>query len=187
MRSKLVLVVVLLIFSSTCFAQVHYAAKRPGNSFSVGAGMDYWSADWAQTWKYGPAAWASTDLWHGLGLIAEGHGLMAGGTRIPQWKYFEGGGGAIYTYGRWASYRPFVKAEAGYAGLSFPRYSSTYSHDSRTTYSFGGGLERRTFNHLWIHADYTYDFFPDFFSIQTRKYHTLNPAGLTAGASWHFR
>ena len=187
MRSKVVLVLLLLIFSSNCFAQVHFAAKRQGHSFSVGGGMDYWSADWANTWKYGPAAWATADLWHGVGVIAEGHGLITGGNKIPQYKYYEGGGGLVYAMYRFRNYRPYVKAELGVGSLSFPRYSPTYSHDSRTTYFFGGGLERRAVGHIWIRGDWTYYIFPNFYSKESKRNHDLNPAGATVGASWHFR
>lgn len=190
MRLKLSVLLALFMLSLPVCAQVMPSAQRSGTRLSVGGGIDYWRGDYNHISRFGPAAWATTEFWHGLGLIAEGHSMIAGGNtadRADEYKYFSGDGGLIYTYHRWHNIQPFVKAEAGFASLSFPhRTAATYTHDTRTTWAMGAGFEYRLVGHIWAHADYTYDNFPDFYSTVTGQHHTLNPNGISVGASYHF-
>lgn len=167
-------------------AQVAPAAEQDHTRIEVGAGLDYWYTDYSNRWKFGPSAWASTRFWHGFGVLAEGHSLIAGGN-LPEYKYFVGEGGPDYTFNRWMRVKPYVKAEAGFASLSFPRSSSYSSHDTRTTWALGGGVEYHTWRRVWTRVDYTYDGFPGFLSFITFKEHTLNPNGVTVGLSYHLR
>ena len=118
--------------------------------------------------------------------MAEGHSLIAGGN-LPNYKYFVGEGGVDYTVHHWRKIVPYAKGEVGFAGLSFPRSTSYRSHDTRTTWALGGGLEYHNWNRLWTRVDYTYDFFPGFLSFITFKEHTLNPNGVSIGISYHLR
>jgi len=188
MRLKLLLVMAALTFSMSCPAQVAPAAERSQLHLSVGGGIDYWRGDWGAIARFGPSAWASADLWHGLGINVEGHSMIFGGTNSSQYKYFVGEGGLMYTYHHWRMFRPYGKAELGFASLSWPHKAiATYSHDTRTTWALGGGFEYHVWRRIWTRVDYTYDGFPDLYSPVTGQHHTLDPAGVTVGASYHFR
>lgn len=191
MHSKLILFLAALALSLSAGAQVQPSAQRSGGRLSVGGGVDYWNGDYSDIKRFGPSAWATAEFWHGLGLIAEGHSMIAGGdnaVHADEYKYFSGQGGIVYTYHRWRKVEPFVKGEMGFSSLSFPhRVNATYTHDTRTTWSYGAGLEYKLWKHVWAHGDYTYDNFPDFYSTISHLHHTLNPAGFTVGASYHFR
>lgn len=183
---KRLLVILTFSFCIPGVAQITYSARQSSNRIEFGGGLDYWATDYSGRWKTGPAAWAETELWRGFGIVAEGHSLIAGGN-LPNYKYIVGEGGADYTVHQWRKALPYVKAEAGFAGLDFPRSANYRSHDTRTTWALGGGLEYRTSNHLWTRIDYTYDFFPGFLSFVTFKEHTLNPNGISLGMSYHIR
>jgi hypothetical protein len=188
MRLKVFCIMAALAFSVYCPAQVLPAAQRSRIDLSIGGGMDYWRGDWGQIARFGPSAWATADLWHGLGINAEGHSMIIGGSRASEYKYFVGEGGLIYTYHHWRSVRPYAKAEVGFGSLSWPhKPTSTYSHDTRTTWALGGGFEYHLWKRVWARADYTYDGFPDIYSPITGHHRTLDPAGVAFGATYHFR
>ncbi len=177
--------------SSPSWAQVPPSALKGGLRLGVGGGIDYWRGDYNSISRIGPSAWVTANLWHGLGIIAEGHSMIAGGDdakHADEYKYFVGEGGLTYTSYRWRHLRPFVKAEVGFGSLSFPHApTATYTHDTRTTWAIGGGAEYRITNHLWARADYTWDNFPSLYSPISGQHHTLNPNGITVGPTWHFR
>lgn len=181
-KSKLLIILSALVFSTASLAQVIPSAESGRLSLAIGGGLDYWKADWEHVARFGPSAWASQEIWRGLGINAEGHSMFAGGnSSASQVKYYVGEGGAIYNYHRWQNVRPFAKAEAGFASFTWAQSSpGGYTHDTRTTWAVGGGLEYHVAAHLWTRLDYTYEGFPDFLN------HTLNPAGLTLGATYHF-
>lgn len=188
MGSKLIVAMAGLFFCVSGLAQVGPAGEINRPTLSIGAGIDYWSGDWGgEIKRVGPAAWMTADLWRGFGINIEGHSMIAGGgAPSPQFKYFVGEGGLIYTYHRWRSLRPYGKAQMGFGSLSFPFVGPPYTHQTEVTWSFGGGVEYRTWKRLWTRADFTYDGFPNFYSPVTGDIHTLNPRGLTVGESYHF-
>lgn len=191
MRLKLSILLAVLMLSLPSCAQVVQSAQRSGTRLGIGGGIDYWKGDYNHIARFGPAAWATAEFWHGIGVIAEGHSMIAGGNTADdaaQYKYFEGSGGLVYTYHRWHNIEPFVKAETGFASFSFPhRLNGAYAHDTRTTWAMGAGFEYKIVRHIWARADYTYDNFPDFYSTVTRQYHSINPNGIAVGATYHFR
>ncbi len=189
MRFKLFVTIAALLFSVPCIAQVSPAAEKRQINLSVGGGIDYWRGDWGSIKRFGPTVWATSEFWHGLGVNAEGHSMIAGGnTAASQYKYFVGEGGLFYSYHHWRNFRPYAKAELGFASLSFPhRVNASYTHDTRNTWALGGGFEYHTWKHVWTRADFTYDGFPNFQSPVTGLHHTLNPAGIAIGATYHFR
>lgn len=191
MRLKLSLLLAACMLSLPAWAQIQPSAQRSGTRLGIGGGIDYWRGDWSKIARFGPAAWATAEYWHGLGVIAEGHSMIAGGNNVKnvdQYKYFSGEGGLVYTYHRWHTIAPYAKIEAGFASLSFPHPpTSTYTHDTRTTWALGGGFEYKIVKHVWARVDYTYDNFPNFYSSVTGQHHTLNPNGISVGATYHFR
>jgi opacity protein-like surface antigen len=188
MRFKLILLLAALMLSLPACAQIQPSAERGGARLGIGGGLDYWRGDWSKIARFGPSAWVTAEYWHGLGIIAEGHSMIAGGdSGAQQYKYFSGEGGAVYSYHHWHNVQPYVKGEIGFAGLSFPhKPTSTYTHDTRTTWAIGGGIEYKLWKHVWARGDYTYDNFPNFYSVVTHQHHTLSPAGFTLGATYYF-
>ena len=150
MHSKLILFLAGVMLALPAGAQVQSSAERTGALFSLGGGVDYWRGDWGHIARFGPSAWGTAEYWHGLGIIVEGHSMIAGGdSAAQQYKYFTGEGGLVYTYHRWRNVEPFAKGEVGLAGLSFPhRRTSGYGHDTRMIWSFGGGAEYRLSKHI---------------------------------------
>jgi opacity protein-like surface antigen len=151
--------------------------------------MDYMSGDWGngKINRWGPSAWATLPIWHGVGIIAEGHSMIIGGNEIASdYKYFTGGGGLIYTSSHWRKLHPFVKSEAGYASLSHPNNGTGHFHDTSNIWTLGGGVEYHTWKNWWTRAEYDYDFFPNFYNVATNQTHTLNPRGFIFGETYHF-
>jgi opacity protein-like surface antigen len=188
MRSILSSVFALLLLSVPLLAQVRPPALTSEANLSFGGGTDYWRGDWGKIARYGPAAWASTELKHGIGICADSFSMLAGGSdadKAEEYKYVVGEGGAMYTY-HWRALAPYFKGELGFGSLGFPhKPTSVYGHDTRTTWAIGGGTETRFVGHLWLRADYTYNAFPDFYSPITKEHHTLNPAGVAIGVTYH--
>ncbi len=183
---KLILFICGLGVAQVAFSQATYGGEKEAVHIKAGGGIDYWSTDYSGVWKFGPSAWVGAELWRGLGVQLEGHSLIAGGN-LPQYKYYVGEGGLEYTSHHWRTIEPFVKAELGFGSLQFPRPLGLESHDTRTTWAIGGGLEYHLRGRVWTRADYTYDGFPSFLSYVTYQKHTLNPAGLTVGVTYHFK
>ncbi|HVZ83710.1 MAG TPA: outer membrane beta-barrel protein [Terracidiphilus sp.] len=190
-KAHLVLAALLLVLPS-CIparAQVEPAATRGNVHLGIGGGIDYWRGDWGPVDRFGPSAWATAEFWHGIGIIAEGHSMDFGdGVYGARYTYYVGEGGVTYNYHHWRNVTPFVKGEMGFGGLSFPhKPTATYTHDTRTTWAVGGGLEYKLWRRVWARADYTYDNFPNFYSPITGYHRTLNPAGFTLGFTYHLR
>ena len=162
MHSKLLVVLAALVFSAPSFAQVQPAATGRQTDLGIGGGMDYWRGDWGKIVRLGPSAWVTADLWHGLGINAEAHTLIAGGDNTAQrYKYIVGEGGAIYTYHHWRRFAPYAKYELGFASLNWPhKPTATYVHDTRNIWAMGGGFEYKLWRYVWVRGDYTYDGFP---------------------------
>src|ERR1700733_1431560 len=69
MSSKLLVAAAALIFSVSCLAQVGPAGEKTPLNLSVGGGMDYWWGDWGGAVKrFGPSAWVTADISHGVGV-----------------------------------------------------------------------------------------------------------------------
>lgn len=190
MRLKLLVAVAALIFSASSFAQVRPAGERSKLNLSAGGGLDYFWGDWGGAVKrLGPSAWVSAEIWHGIGVQVEGHAMDFGGSTDADdhYKYYSGQGGLTYTYHHWRKIRPFAKGEIGYASLSFPDTGIPYQHQDERIWEVGGGAEYHTYRHLWTRVDYSYDFFPNFYSPLTGQFHYLNPSGITFGETYHFR
>ena len=189
MHSRLFALIAVVVLSAPGFAQVRPAAEGGESTITVGGGVDYWRGDWGKIARFGPSAWSTAELWNGLGVVAEGHSMIFGDGAVGnRYKYFVGEGGIIYDYHRFRAFTPYAKAEMGFASLSFPhKPTSTYTHDTRNTWALGGGCEVRLSKRLWTRIDYTYDGFPDFYSPVSRQHHTLNPSGVSVGATYHFR
>ena len=193
MRAKLVVAMTVLLASISCLAQVQPAAgggkvSIPIN-WSAGAGMDYMSGDFqaGDINRWGPAAWVTATMWHCLGINVEGHSMILGGnSAASNYKLFIGEGGLICTMGYWGRFQPIFKGEAGFASLSQPGNGTDRLHSTYGTWAIGGGGEYHLAGHWWTRVDYTYESIQNFHSSITNKRNTLNPRGISFGATYRF-
>jgi hypothetical protein len=193
MGAKLVVAVAVLLVSIPSIAQVQPAGKGGKVvlpvTFSLGAGMDYWSGDWGggDINRWGPAAWATASIWHCLGINVEGHSMIVGGNDLASnYKLFVGEGGLMCTMGYWGRFQPIYKGELGLASLSQPGNGTGHLHSTYFTWAIGGGAEYHIRGHWWTRVDYTYEAIPNFHSSISNQNHTLNPRGISFGATYRF-
>jgi hypothetical protein len=192
MSKRLAAAVFLLFTSISCLGQAVPAAGK-GNkiplNLSLGGGMDFFSGDWghADINRWGPTAWLTTNMWHCLGIQAEGHSMIVGGnSHASNYKLFIGEGGLVCTMGYWGRLQPIYKGQLGYASFTHPDNGTGHFHDDYWTWSVGGGIEYHIAGHWWARADYTYEGIPDFHSSISGQNHTLNPRGISFGATYRF-
>jgi hypothetical protein len=104
-----------------------------------------------------------------------------GSQHPPNFRQRTLGGGPAYTWPRYRNLRPYAKALLAYGSMDFtiPELPS-YTHDSRTVYVFGGGLQQRIHNRLWFRLDYEYQIWQPMFSGVNRP----TPSGFTLGATY---
>ena len=171
------------------YCQVAAAGHQGNVPIVIGAGFSDFSLDWGPGRRMeGVSAWGD---WypislpaglHGLGIEVAGHDMNyarpAGFSRMRQ---DTGEGGLIYTWNGYRRFRPYAKYLLGIGSIDFPP-SGTYSHDTFTVFSPGGGVEYHAWGHIWIRGDYEYQFWHHTFGP-----HDLNPNGFTIGASYDFR
>jgi len=126
-------------------------------------------------------------MWHCLGVNVEGHSMILGGNDASSnFKLFIGEGGLMCTMGYWGRLQPIFKGEAGFASLTHPDNGTGQFHSTYGTWAAGIGLEYHIKGNWWARADYTYDALMDFHSSITNQNHTLNPRGVTFGATYRF-
>jgi hypothetical protein len=184
MRSKLVLAALLTLSTLPVFAQVAPAVKIGGLPLGVGAGVSDYSVDYGPSRRMiGISAWADYDIFHGLGIEAEGTSIFADKpSALQRMRQDTIKGGVIYRTRSFFGVRPYVKGLGGLASIDFPSRNPLYTHDTYTMYAFGGGGEYRVWKTLYARADYEYQFVPQY---QGRN--TLNPNGFTIGATYYLR
>ena len=184
MRSKLVLAALVIFSTLPVFAQVAPAAKISGFPLGVGVGLTDYSLDYGPGRRMvGVSAWADYNLFHGLGIEAEGTTIFGGKPSVLQrMKQDTIKGGIIYRYHEIFHLRPYAKALGGLGSIDFPSRNPLYTHDTYTVYAFGGGLEYKAWKTLYVRGDYEYEFWQSF---QNR--HFLNPNGFTIGATYYLR
>ena len=190
MRMKLILATLFLAAAIPAFSQIEASAKGTTPRFAVGAGFSDYSSDWSGRYA-GGALWADWNpnlgpsLLHGLGIEIEARDLSFGQTKDKYLRLDTIGGGAIYTVRHYRKIHPYGKFLMSYASFDFNPYNlgkpDQYSHDTRTDYAPGGGVEYHAWRDVWVRADYEYQFFVDFFN-----HHAMNPNGFTIGASYEF-
>jgi len=189
MRLKIFFVALLVVISAPAFAQVGPAATSQGGlPLSIGGGVTDMELDWGQSRKMiGPTVWLDWDLSHlpsrlnGLGIELEGRDINYNRpASLPRMRQDTFGGGAIYTVRHYKNVRPYAKFLLAYGSIDFKSPNPFYSHDTRTVYQIGGGVEYHLVGHLWARGDYEYQFWPNLFGA------TLNPQGITVGAAYKF-
>lgn len=171
------------------YSQTLPAARQGGVPIVVGAALSDYSVDWGPGQRMiGISAWADwlpnsfPGVMRGLGIEAVGHAINydvpSGISRMRQDTIQ---GGPMYVFNPYRGIRPYARYVFGIGSIDFPP-SGTYSHDTFFVSSPGGGAEFHAWQHIWIRADYEYQFWH-----QTFGAHDLTPNGFTVGVSYDFR
>jgi len=178
---------ILLIAAVPSFPQVVPSAHEDRLSFSVGAGASSFDVDWGHGRMLGGTLWAD---WHpgkvpsflnGIGLEIEARDIsLDRGTHPSNYREDTAGGGPIYTWRHYRNFHPYGKFLLQFGSMDFKIPNSTYTHDTRTIYAPGLGLEYRVFENIWARADYEYQRWPNLLGG------TPDPQGFTVGASYDF-
>jgi len=184
MRSKLVLAALLSLSTLPVFAQVAPAVKIGGLPLGIGGGVSDYDLDYGPSRRMlGASAWFDYNLFHGIGIEAEGQYIdfdrPAVLTRMKQEAIK---GGVIYRTRQVLGIRPYVKGLVGLAKIQFPSRNPLYTEDDFTMYAVGGGAEYKVWKTLFARVDYEYQFWPNVFGPRT-----LDPNGYTFGATYYLR
>ena len=197
---------VLLVFSACpIVAQVSPAGLVKTLPLNVGVGFSSYDSNIgngplsAGNDRLGGATlWMDYDLGflpgrlQGLGLAVQGRDLnMSQPTGQPFLREDVGSGGAIYRWNRFFEVRPYGEFLMGFGNVDYLSPSGLHYHQTRTVTTAGGGAEFDAYHHLWVRADYEYEWWPNFFisyaSLNGKDpAAALHPQGVTLGFSYHF-
>jgi opacity protein-like surface antigen len=196
MRSKLFCAGILLLFlpilATSASAQARYAAFEDHPRYAVGLGASGYDVDWGHGIMYGPTLWAD---WNpqffpgflsgvGIEMTARDISWHRGDSHPTNFRTDTLSGGLIYHAPKRAQFfhlRPYVKGSGGFGSIDFHAGIPNYNHDTRTVWSFGGGVDYALTHHFALRGDYEYQLWPDFF-----HHHSLTPNGVTVGAMYSF-
>jgi opacity protein-like surface antigen len=188
---------VLLVFSTNLS---HSQTAPAARSFApipitVGVGIADYSPAWNHGRLLGGALWIDyTPEWlpgplRGLGVEAEGRDLSLNYSvkNGPLYREDVASGGALYTWRHYRRFRPYGKFLVGYGNADWHgRLPGSRQQQSRTVTTAGGGFEMDAIHRVWVRADYEYQWWPDFFDVDTPGQGSLTPQGFTLGVSYHF-
>jgi hypothetical protein len=185
---------VLLVFSAyPSFSQVAAAGVVKTIPLTVGVGVSSYSPDFKQGRLIGASLWLDYNpqflpgRLHGLGLEAEGRDLNANQSSDQRFLREDvAAGGAIYSWDRFFAVHPYGKFLFGFGNADYPTATGAPHHQTRTVTIAGGGLEIRAYHRVWARADYEYQWWPDFYRVNTSNPGQLNPQGISVGVSYHF-
>ncbi len=194
MRLKSVVAILVFATSLPLLSQVQESASQGELPLTVGFGYaDYYTEVFPQH-MYGPVLWADWRFDHapsylkGIGIEAEARALISGQSPVdPNLRQATVGGGPTYTWTHYHSFHPYVKFLGNLGGMDhmkFYKAPASYTADRWPTYAIGGGVDYRAWHHIWVRADYEYQFW------QIKVYSptaTLDPYGLTIGVAYDFR
>jgi opacity protein-like surface antigen len=176
-----------VLASSRVAAQTQPTASAGSLPLSVGAGLSDYNVDWGSGRMLGGTLWVDLqppklpDWLQGLGAEIEARdiSLNRSSSQPPNLRQDTLGGGPMYTVNHYHAFHPYVKFVVSYGSTDFKSFTPNYSHDTRTVYAPGGGIEFALYQHLWARADYEYQYWP--------KLQAENPQGFTVGVMYRFR
>ena len=177
-------VVAFFVRTPVTYAQVAPAAKITGIPITFGVGISDYYLDYGPGRRMqGPVAWASVNIFHGLGIDASARSIFMNTpldlTRMQQSTFL---GGVYYEGPRIWIMRPFVRAAAGIGVIEFPSNNPKYTRDSYSVGAPSAGLDFKVSSHVALRAQYEYQFWKDY---QGTQY--LEPQGVTLGVSYALR
>ena len=187
MHLKKTLGALFLAAAIPVLSQIAPSASEGELPLTIGIGYSNYYTDWSGRIA-GPTLWADWNFNHGpsflrgFGIEVEARDLNFERTgSVPQLRLDTAEGGAIYTFRHFRNFHPYGKFLMGFGSIDFNVNSPGYSHDTRTVYAPGGGIEYRVWRGVWLRGDYEYQFWTDLF-----HHHALNPNGFTIGPSYEF-
>jgi hypothetical protein len=187
MNLKILLAGLFVSMSIPAVSQVSPHATEGGFPLAVGVGYSNFDSDWNGRLG-GPSIWVNWNIYRGpsllrgFGIEAEGRDLNYNRTGgVPNLREDSALGGPIYTWRHYRKIQPYAKALIGIGSIDFKSVDPNYSHDTRTVYAPGGGVNFHMFQSFWVRGDYEYQFWPNFI-----HQHALNPEGFTIGAYYDF-
>jgi hypothetical protein len=187
---KMLLAALLVGASIPAFSQVAPGATGGGLPLTVGIAYSNYHTDWSGRLS-GPMFWAdwnfynAPSLLHSFGIEVEARDLnyhRTGGD--PKLRMDTVAGGAIYTWRHYHKLQPYTKFLVGFGSIDFspiPGLSPNYTHDTRTVYAPGIGLDYLIYRGVWVRGNFEYQFWPHFINNNA-----LDPYGFTIGASYDF-
>ncbi len=170
-------------------AQVVPSAKQDVLPFEAGGGLSVFNPDIGSGQMLGYTIWGDyspaflTNRVHGLAIEAQFKDISlhrsSSQTNVGEESFL---GGANYAWHHFRNFYPMGSAKVGYGSLNFLINNDySYTHDSRSIYSFSGGGQYRLWESVWAHADYEYQVWPGLFTTG------LHPRGFRFGVAYDFR
>jgi hypothetical protein len=190
---KLTLLALVATAASQMLAQVVPPISESGVPVKVGGGFSNFDVDWAHTRMDGYTLWVDARppylprILDGLNVEIEGRDIRwHPGDKPAGYRQVVGSGGVMYEWRHFRNFRPYAKGLIGFGSIYFGQCldlcdTKPYTHDTRTVYAPGIGLEYRVFRSIWARADWEYQFWPQ---LTGNTY--LNPQGFTFGAQYDF-
>jgi opacity protein-like surface antigen len=185
---KVLLAVLFVSAVFPAFSQVLPAGEFGGLPLAVGSGVSDYDVDWGHGRMLGTTIWLDANPPHlplllsGLNLEAEARDISLNrGTSQTNFRQDTAAGGAVYTWRHFQNLHVYGKGLMGLGSIDFDIGVPTYTHDTRTFYAAGGGVEYRVFRNVWVRADYEYQVWGSLFRA------TPDPQGFTLGTMYDFR
>jgi hypothetical protein len=168
------LIAFLFLAGRTMQAQAAPSAFHSPLSLTVGGTASIFEVDYVPAKIGGVGAYVDLNIFHGVGLEAEGRWQRFHEPYgISQDNYLVGP--RVQVLHLWKAH-PYVKVLGGFTNMNF---GSGIGTGRFTTVAFGGGVDLRLTRKISVRAiDAEYQWWPDF--LGTR----LNPYGLSAGVSY---
>jgi hypothetical protein len=118
---------------------------------------------------------------NGLGIELEWRSIFFNiPSEIPGHRMDTGLGGPYYQWRKYERIRPYGKYMFGFGSLDFPN-GTNYTHDTRTIYAPGAGVDILIWRGVQARVDYEYQFWPNLFGPNS-----LTPNGFSFGAEYDF-
>jgi opacity protein-like surface antigen len=175
------------------FPQVVPSATDKHLQLKIGAGFSDYNGDLGNGSLMGGVLWIDAVPPHlpralfGLGIEIEARGVQTGQTSATEHGVFReatAGGGAIYTWHHYRTFRPYAKIIADLAGQNFNIGDKAYHHESQVAFAPGGGVDYAITRNLWVRGDYEYQIWP---SPAPTPIWDRDPSGFSVGLFWDFR
>jgi len=185
----LVLTVSILAVTVPAFSQVVPAYQREKTwAISLGAGPSNYAVDEGRGRMYGGTIWVDwypgwlPRVFQGLGgeIEARDISLNRSSTQANV-RDDTVQGGPIYAWRHYHDFHPYAKFLIGHGSIDFVG-SPTYSHDTRSFWAAGGGVEYRFYRQFWVRADYEHQTWQPLFGSNFN----FKPQGFTIGVACDF-
>jgi len=174
---KLALSFFALLFLCACndflSAQVTPSAFRSPISLTVGGTVSAFNPDYVQNKMIGVGGFVDLNLFHGVGVEAEGRWLrFREPYGISQDNYLIGP--RVQLHHLW-HFRPYVKALGGFSEMTF---EDNIAQGRFTTFEAGGGLDYHLTRRISVRGEGDFQWWPEFLGS------SLTPYGVSAGVGY---